>query len=277
MVIFLHIDTDTRALIMNNNQIKDFNESSTYSASFVSQLTTNEKILAIIVYSTISVLSMIGNGVILFSILYFKRLRTPTNFLIGNLAVADLLMATICIPFSYWPFLIISYWPFGYLPCKLINFAQAAAVLGGAYTFVALSLDRFVAIIFPLKPSYKLTKRRALLWIVCIWSAALVIVSPLLAVLTLTDEQDGPQCNEKWGGQREGAGDGGYVYSIALMILQYFLPLLVFVLSYALIGLKLWYGEVPGENNVNLNRLRQDSVKKVRSGRELSVTPAHKS
>lgn len=238
-----------------NNGTIGFNETD----DDVENLNFYERIIAIILYSFISLMAVGGNGIVMFLIVRFQRLRTPTNFLIANLALADLCQASLCIPFSYWPFLIIEYWPFGYIPCKLIYFFQAVTVMCSVYTLVGISLDRFIAIMFPLKTKLKLTKNKALLSILAIWLGSGIIACPLLVVLTLTDTGSGPQCNEIWENPEQEP-----VYNVALMFLQYFIPLFVLVLTYTGIGFRLWYSRVPGEGNTEINKVRHDSVRKVR-------------
>jgi hypothetical protein len=48
------------------------------------------QVVAVILYSCLSLVAFIGNSLILAVFLYFRRLRTPTNMLIVNLAIADL-------------------------------------------------------------------------------------------------------------------------------------------------------------------------------------------
>ncbi|KAI6198333.1 G-PROTEIN-RECEP-F1-2 domain-containing protein [Aphelenchoides fujianensis] len=47
------------------------------------------KIVAIVLYSLLSIVAFVGNALVVAVIVHFRRLHTPTNMLILNLAVAD--------------------------------------------------------------------------------------------------------------------------------------------------------------------------------------------
>lgn len=85
------------------------------------------------------------------------RMKTVTNYFIVNLAVGDILLTLFCVPFSFFSILILQYWPYGSVLCHLVNYCQAVSVLVSAYTLVAISVDRYSAILWPLRP--RITKR----------------------------------------------------------------------------------------------------------------------
>lgn len=110
-----------------------------------------------IMYTSIFIFALAGNGVVCYIVYSSPRMKTVTNYFIVNLAVGDILMSLFCVPFSFFPTLLLQYWPFGSLLCHLVNYSQAISVLVSAYTLVAISIDRYIAILWPLRP--RITKR----------------------------------------------------------------------------------------------------------------------
>lgn len=108
-------------------------------------------------YISIFVLALLGNGMVCYIVHSSPRMKTVTNYFIVNLAVGDILMSLFCVPFSFFSILLLQYWPFGSLLCHLVNYSQAVSVLVSAYTLVAISIDRYIAILWPLRP--RITKR----------------------------------------------------------------------------------------------------------------------
>ena len=74
-------------------------------------------ILKICLFSTFFVLGLIGNSLVLIGIGLNKGMQTPTNLLIFNLALADVLFIIVCIPTTL--FGLFGLWPFAEIGCKL--------------------------------------------------------------------------------------------------------------------------------------------------------------
>ena len=74
-------------------------------------------ILKICLFSTFFVLGLIGNSLVLIGIGLNKGMQTPTNLLIFNLALADILFIIVCIPTTL--FGLFGLWPFAEFGCKL--------------------------------------------------------------------------------------------------------------------------------------------------------------
>lgn len=76
-------------------------------------------------------------------------MRTVTNYFLLNLSVADLLMSSLNGIFNFVSMLNAD-WPFGSLYCSVNNFMGYATVAASVFTLVAISFDRYVAIVRPL-------------------------------------------------------------------------------------------------------------------------------
>lgn len=110
-----------------------------------------------LLYIPIFIFALIGNGTVCYIVQSTPRMRTVTNYFIANLALGDILMSLFCVPSSFISLLILNYWPFGIALCHFVNYSQAVSVLVSAYTLVAISIDRYIAIMWPLRP--RITKR----------------------------------------------------------------------------------------------------------------------
>lgn len=134
-------------------------------------------------YSAVFIVAMLGNGLVCYVVHTTPRMKTVTNFFILNLAVGDILMTLFCVPFSFVSMLVLRYWPFGAVMCKVVNYSQAVSVFVSAYTLLAISIDRYMAIIRPLKP--RLGKTAAKMVMFAVWLGALATAAPIPIVSKL--------------------------------------------------------------------------------------------
>ncbi|XP_046878121.1 trace amine-associated receptor 1-like [Hypomesus transpacificus] len=100
--------------------------------------------------SSIVVLTVAGNMLVIVSILHFKQLHTPTNFLILSLAVADLLLGVLVLPFSM-VYTIENCWYLGHL------------------------FYRYYAVCHPLRYTRTITVQTALIMILVIWGVSVFV------------------------------------------------------------------------------------------------------
>ena len=223
---------------------------------------TYAHVIITFMYSTVTVLAVGGNVIVCYTVLAYQRMRTVTNYFIVNLAVSDLLMAVLCIPFTFVANLLIHYWPFGAVMCPLVTSAQTVTVFLSAFTLVAISLDRYVAIIYPLRP--RMTKTQAILVIALIWFLAVIVPLPVAILSRIQTEVDHmgvnrSYCEEVWPSQHQ-----RYVYSMVIMVLQYFLPLTVLLFTYTRIAIVIWVKKTPGEAENNRDQRMAAAKRKVR-------------
>jgi len=126
---------------------------------------------------------------------------------------------------------------------------------------LAISLDRYRAVIFPLKP--RLTPRVTAIIIALTWVLAMVASLPvaMYARVSLRDYTGVPRdfCEEEW----PNGPSQRYAYSIVVMVLQYFLPLTILSFTYANIGVVIWVKKAPGEAENSRDQRLAASKRKV--------------
>lgn len=93
----------------------------TLSTSLPSWLTTSR--IQIILYITILLLAIIGNALVILTLIQNRRMRTITNVFLLNLAVSDILLGVLCMPFTLIGTLLRDF-VFGELMCKLLPYLQ---------------------------------------------------------------------------------------------------------------------------------------------------------
>uniref|UniRef100_A0A3B5R8T4 Trace amine-associated receptor 8a-like n=1 Tax=Xiphophorus maculatus TaxID=8083 RepID=A0A3B5R8T4_XIPMA len=127
--------------------------------------------------SSISLLTVFSNLLVIISIYHFKRLHSPTNILLLSLAVSDCLVGFLI---SFQIVLIDGCWYLGDIMCALyvvLDYAITAASIG---TMVLISVDRYVAICYPLHYSSKVTTERVKMCVSLCWMIAFLCHSLLL-------------------------------------------------------------------------------------------------
>lgn len=74
-------------------------------------------------YSLLFLLAVIGNSLVILTLVQNKRMRTITNLFLLNLAVSDLFLGVFCMPFTLVGMLLRDF-IFGELMCKLLPYLQ---------------------------------------------------------------------------------------------------------------------------------------------------------
>uniref|UniRef100_A0A3B5LKX5 Neuropeptide Y receptor type 2 n=1 Tax=Xiphophorus couchianus TaxID=32473 RepID=A0A3B5LKX5_9TELE len=208
------------------------------------------KVVLILAYSTIIGLGVLGNSLVIYVIYRFKTLRTVTNFFIANLAVADLLVNTLCLPFTL-VYTLQGEWKFGSTLCFLLPYAQVLAVHVSTVTLNVIALDRHRCIVYHLET--RMRKDVCFGVIALTWVLSAVLASPMAIFREYGSFVLDPGhtlqvfCREKWPGK----GTDGTLYSISMLILQYFLPLSIISFAYARIWSKLRGHVSPAESGVS--------------------------
>ncbi|CAL8389483.1 unnamed protein product [Arctogadus glacialis] len=167
-------------------------------------------------------LTVFGNVLVVIAVFTSRALRAPQNLFLVSLASADILVATLVMPFSLSNELL-GYWYFGKVWCEIYLALDVLFCTASIAHLCAISLDRYWSITQAIEYNLKRTPRRIKCIVVVVWVIAAVIsFPPLIGLEKEVDKEEGPVCSineEKW-------------YIIASSIGSFFLPCVIMVLVY---------------------------------------------
>ncbi|KAM7394015.1 hypothetical protein PAMP_020844 [Pampus punctatissimus] len=131
-----------------------------------------ETVILYMLFSSIAVLTVALNLLVIISISHFRQLHSPTNLILLSLAISDLLVGLLVMPLLTVHF-IETCWLLGDLMCGLtyiMNFTFTSASVGN---MVLISIDRYIAICYPLHYPNKVTRSRVEVCVCLCWACSL--------------------------------------------------------------------------------------------------------
>ncbi|XP_027538427.1 alpha-2C adrenergic receptor-like [Neopelma chrysocephalum] len=124
--------------------------------------------------------TLVGNALVVVAISTSRALRAPQNLFLVSLALADILVAVLVLPFSL-ANEVMGYWYFGGLWCSLYLALDVLLCTASIGHLCAISLDRYWAVTRAARLNLRRSPRRVKGMIGAVWaSAALVALPPLL-------------------------------------------------------------------------------------------------
>ena len=97
-----------------------------------------EGIIVPILFGLIFLIGIVGNGTLIFTVLVNKNMRNTPNVLIVSLALGDLLLLLISVPFISTIYTFVE-WPYGEAMCKFTEFTISLSLGVSVLTLTALS------------------------------------------------------------------------------------------------------------------------------------------
>lgn len=150
--------------------------------------------LAIVIFC-----SLFANILVL--IVFYQRpsLLTISNRFVFNLAISNLLITVLVMPFAFATTLLGPTWHVDAVGCEVVATATTTLFATCIYTLLLISIDRLYAIKRPLHYSMKITRVRSMIYISMVWLAALIIsIPPLIIPNGITYQSDKGLCLTNW-------------------------------------------------------------------------------
>ncbi|KAM7133694.1 D(3) dopamine receptor [Molossus nigricans] len=134
-------------------------------------------------YCTLILAIVFGNGLVCVAVLRERALQTTTNYLVVSLAVADLLVATLVMPWVVYLEVTGGVWNFSRLCCDVFVTLDVMMCTASILNLCAISIDRYTAVVMPVHYQHgtgQSSCRRVALMITAVWVLAFAVSCPLL-------------------------------------------------------------------------------------------------
>ncbi|XP_064615848.1 G-protein coupled receptor 161-like [Liolophura sinensis] len=140
------------------------------------------KALKTIVIVIISLAIILSNFINITVLRTTQQIPKVAKIFLTNLGVADLCVGLVtCLP------CVVSAstgaWPYGIIWCQIAGILHGTCVTVSIWTLAVVSIERFFAVIYPLKYKNKLNRNKCVVILVFLWTAALIsFISPMFTV-----------------------------------------------------------------------------------------------
>ncbi|XP_055505047.1 leukotriene B4 receptor 1-like [Leucoraja erinacea] len=152
-------------------------------------LGTEVRVAASIIFGATCLIGVPGNSIVIWVILSKMKRRPSTVLLILNLAIADLVLL---LTLPLWIYSINNGWVFGTFSCKVVAYLIYCNLYGSVFFITLMSVDRFMAVIYPIASQRWRTERSVCKVVPVVWALACLFavpVSQLMVVQTIDGQR----------------------------------------------------------------------------------------
>ncbi|CAF0907148.1 unnamed protein product [Adineta ricciae] len=187
--------------------------------------TLYKTILIVVAGSILSLLTTIGNLLVLISFRINKQLRTVTNYFLLSLAIADFTIGCFSMPI-FFTFFGRDRWPFNSFLCDVWLSVDYTMSNASVANLLLICFDRYFSITRPLTYRAKRTPKRVSLMIACGWTISCLIWTPWIWAWPLLDKSRPPgECHLPFASKATVAiptAIAAFYLPVTLMCLLYF-------------------------------------------------------
>ncbi|XP_019934720.1 cysteinyl leukotriene receptor 1 [Paralichthys olivaceus] len=179
-------------------------------------------------YTIITVLGLTGNGYALVLLIKTNRQSSPFHVYMINLVISDLLFVmTLPLRIIYY---VMGHWSMGSFLCRISSYTLYVNLYCSIYFMVAMSITRFLAIVFPVQNLQLMTVKRARQVCVAIWVFICLLSSPFLMS---GEDKSNPNKTKCFEPRSANVQSRVIVMNYLSLVIGFILPFLVILLCYA--------------------------------------------
>ena len=180
-----------------------------------------------ILYLILIVVGLLANLIVGCVVTHKSKTKAKRNQYVVNLAVSDITLCVICMPFTMVRLMKID-WSLGSVICKLVPVVQCSNILVSTATIVAIAIDRYLTIMGVRLNTT--TKYENMLGLTFIWAISLIFPMPLyffhrVEPVMVNNFLLYNKCVERWPSPVE-----QITWLTCLILIQYLFPLIVLLL-----------------------------------------------
>lgn len=214
-----------------------------------------------IFFSILIVINLVGNTLVILAVVLNKPMRSPINFLLINLATADMIVAVfIGIPFVVTPTFSHPEGKGGDILCKMFTGGNIGWVgaLASVFSLVAIAIERYGAVMYPHSHKGKLTKTKIAILVTTCWTLSFLWAIPGFIAVTYFKEFQ--SCGHSWSKPIY-----GHFYTVGWSVVAGLIPIGIMGVLYSRMVYHLWLRKdnIREETQKALKRHRKRVTKMV--------------
>ena len=196
-----------------------------------------------VLFSVMVIADLVGNALVILVVLKNTSMKTPVNYLLVNLAAADILVGVFFgIQFIITPAITHPGGATGDLLCKFVTGGVPGWIgaVTSVFSLVAIAIERYCAVIFPHSQRGKLTKTKVVIFAVVSWILAILWAGVGFFITVFNKEING--CVHSW-------PEDVYanIYTVGWTVVAGIIPLGIMGVLYSRVVHRLWFASQSSE------------------------------